>query len=282
MEDGRKSLLPPSRGEIVLLSDRKKIVGCGKDKSLLIVIMAFVLWLPVSGDSAEKIFRLSHDDYKPFHWYDKDTQETKGVFIDMVEEILGNRLGYKIVYTEYPWKRAQLQVHNGKEDAYITTPTPERLKYTEIGENSFIVMRKSVFTYANNPKIELLKNINSFDDLRQFKVLDYLGNGWSEKRLVEETGMSPDYSPSIDSVLKKLAAKRGDIFIEDSTIVNYNIRLLGLSKEIVELPVVLEATEFKLCVSKKSFFKNDIGKIDKIISEMTKDGSLTKIMNKWK
>jgi hypothetical protein len=55
--------------------------------------------------------------------------------------------------------------------------------------------------------------------LRQFKVLDYLGNGWGKKRLVEETGISPDYSPSIDSVLKKLAAKRGDIFIEDSLLV---------------------------------------------------------------
>ena len=249
---------------------------------LLIVIMAFVLWLPVPGDSAEKIFRLSHDDYKPFHWYDKETRETKGVFIDMVEEILGNRLGYKIVYTEYPWKRAQQKVHDGKEDAYITTPTPERLKYTEVGDNPLIVMQKSVFTYVDNPRIERLKNIKKFEDLREFKVLDYLGNGWSEKRLVEETGILPDYSPSIDSVLKKLAAKRGDIFIEDSTIVNYNMRILGLSDKIVELPVVLESTEFKLCVSKKSSFKNNLDKIDKIISDMTKDGSLTKIMNKWK
>jgi polar amino acid transport system substrate-binding protein len=269
-------------GEIVLLSDRNKTVGCGKNKSLLIVIMAFVFCLPIRGYSAEKIFRLSHDDYKPFHWYDKDTQETKGVFIDMVEEILGNRLGYKIVYTEYPWKRAQLQVHNGKEDAYITTPTPERLKHTEIGDKPLIVMQKVIFTYSNNPKIELLRNIKNFEDLRQFKVLDYLGNGWGKKRLVEETGISPDYSPSVDSVLKKLAAKRGDIFIEDSTIVNYNIRLLGLSNETVELPVILEATEFKLCVSKKSSFKNDNDKIDKIISEMVKDGALTRIINKWK
>jgi len=269
-------------GEIVLLSDRKKTVGCGKNKSLMIAIMVFVLCLPVRGYSAEKIFRLSHDDYKPFHWYDKDTQETKGVFIDMIEEILGNRLGYEIVYTEYPWKRAQLQVHNGEEDAYITTPTPERLKYTEVGEKPLIIMQKAVFTYSNNPKIELLRNIKNFEDLRQFKVLDYLGNGWGKKRLVEETGISPDYSPSIDSVLKKLAAKRGDIFIEDSTIVNYNMRILGLSNEIVELPVVLEATEFKLCVSKKSSFKNDINKIDKIISDMIKDGSLARIINNWK
>ena len=261
---------------------RKKTVGCGKNKSLLIVIMAFVFCLPIRGYSAEKIFRLSHDDYKPFHWYDKDTQETKGVFIDMIEEILGNRLGYKIVYTEYPWKRAQLQVHNGKEDAYITTPTSERLKYTEVGEKPFIVMQKVIFTYSNNPKIELLRNIKNFEDLRQFKVLDYLGNGWGKKRLVEETVISPDYSPTIDSVLKKLAAKRGDIFIEDSTIVNYNIRILGLSKEIVELPIILETTEFKLCISKKSSFKNDIDKVDKIISDMIKDGALTRIINNWK
>lgn len=36
--------------------------------------------------------------------------------------------------------------------------------------------------------------------------------------------ISPDYSPSVDSVLKKIAAKRGDTFIEDSTVVNYNKR----------------------------------------------------------
>ncbi len=249
----------------------------------IVTCVMIVFCLSASAVTAqEKEFRLAHDDYKPFHWYSKEENKSVGIFIDICEEILHKGLDYKVIYKEYPWKRAQKMVNDGEFDAYISTPTPERLNYVVVGTEPFIVLSKVPFTQPDNPMLTKMHGIKSLDDLKSYKVLDYMGNGWGKKRLVEKTGLKLDYASSIDSVLKKLAAKRGDIFIEDPKIVNYNLALLGLTGQVVEVPVVFEETEFKLCVSQKSPFRYELKKIDQLIKEMKEKGSLKRILDKWK
>lgn len=250
---------------------------------LIFITIIVIYCLSASKVSAqEKEFRLAHDDYKPFHWYSKEEKKSVGIFIDICEEILGKGLGYKMIYIEYPWKRAQMMVNEGKDDAYISTPTRERLTYIVVGTEPFIIMRKVPFTQPDNPMLTKMHTIKSLEALKDYKVLDYLGNGWGEKWLVEKTGLTPDYGKTIDIVLKKLANKRGDIFIEDPQIVHYNLAILGLTDKVVEIPVVLEETEFKLCVSKKSPVRHQLKKIDQLIKEMKEKSSLERILDSWK
>ena len=249
--------------------------------NVVIFSILLIYSLTIAGD---KIFRLSHDNYKPFHWFDKDSVKTKGIFIDMVDELIGKRMGYKVIYKEYPWKRAQKTVEDGINDAFITTPTPERLKYTVVGKNPFIKMKKVIFTQPDNSKLEAIKEVRELCDLRQIddlKIVDYLGNGWCKKNIEEDLGIVRIKSASFDSVLRMLSAKRGDIFIEEPVIVNYYIKENRLESRIIQLPVVLGVADFKLCIGVNSAFKGKTEKFDKHLKDMQEDGTMGKILKKW-
>ena len=248
---------------------------------LMLTIMLLLL-LSGRGYSDERVFRLSHDDYKPYHWYDEEEKRAKGILVDICEEVLGKRLGYKVVYTNYPWKRAQHVVQMGTDDAFITVATPERLEYVQIGEQPFLLLDRVLFTQINHPRIEEMKKIKTLKELQPYRILDYSGNGWGKKWLVEETGLAVDYAPNMSLVLKKLAMGRGDVFIEDSKATNYTLMLLQLRDKVVALPVVFNEIEFMLCISKKSPFKKDISKIDKVVKEIKNDGTLEAILGRWK
>lgn len=248
--------------------------------SFLIIYMLF--FLPVQGIAQATVFHISHDDYKPFHWYDEEEQITKGIFVDICEEILRKRLGYDVVYHQYPWTRAQNMVETGREDAYISTPTPERLKYIVAGQVSLALMKKVIFTNKDNPQFEKINKIKTIEELRPYRILEYFGCGWSALRLVQEHQLSVEYATVIDQVLEKLALGRGDIVIEDPRIIHYNLKLLGLTGKVVETAGVLEETEFKLCISRKSPFVALLPEIDRLLIEIEKDGTLQKIFDKWK
>lgn len=244
--------------------------------------LIILLCLPVQSVAQAAVFHISHDDYKPFHWYDEHDQITKGIFVDICEEILRKRLGYEVVYHQYPWIRAQNMVEDGREDAFITTPTPKRLEYTVVGQVPFALMKKVIFTNKDNPQLEKIKKIKNVEELRPYRLLEYLGSGWSLLRLVQEHNLSVEYSAEIDQVLEKLALGRGDIFIEDPRLVHYNLKILGLTGKVVETPSVLEETEFKLCISRKSPFVAILPQIDQMLIEIRDDGTLQKILDKWK
>jgi hypothetical protein len=46
------------------------------------------------------------------------------------------------------------------------------------------------------------------------------------------------WAPGIDNVLKMLAVGRGDVFVQNSLVTHYNMKMLGLQDKIVEkIPV---------------------------------------------
>jgi len=233
---------------------------------------------------ADKVFKLAHDSYAPFHWYDQNSQKSIGIFIDICDELIGRRMGYKIEYKEYPWKRAQVNVAAGVEDAFISLPTPERKEYTVSGLVPFIVMTRVIFTQPDNPYLEKLKTVKNIKDLKalpKLQILDYIGDGWGEKNLEQLLGFKLDKVALIDQVVNKLSVKRGDVFIEEPLVVNYKIREYKLERNIIQLTNSLDNTEFKLCISKKSTFANEVENVDKHLTAMVKDGTMAKIFKKW-
>lgn len=233
---------------------------------------------------ADKVFKLAHDSYAPFHWYDQNSQKSIGIFIDICDELIGRRMGYKIEYKEYPWKRAQVNVAAGIEDAFISLPTTERKEYTVSGLVPFIVMTRVIFTQPDNPYLEKLKTVKNVKDLKalpKLQILDYIGDGWGEKNLEQLLGFKLDKVALIDQVVNKLSVKRGDVFIEEPLVVNYKIREYKLERNIIQLTNSLDNTEFKLCISKKSTFVNEVENVDKHLTAMVKDGTMAKILKKW-
>lgn len=251
-----------------------------RKKILLILVLLSITGL--CGE--EKVFKLAHDPYAPFHWNDQETKKSIGIFVDMCDELIGRRMGYKVEYKEYPWKRAQVNVANGVEDAFISLPTPERREYTVSGKVPFVVMTRVIFTQPDNPYLGKLKAVKKVTDLKsmpKLHILDYIGDGWGEKYLEQQLGFELDKVAQVDQVVNKLSVKRGDVFIEEPMIVNFKIRELKLERNIIQLTNSLDNTEFKLCISKKSPFAKEVDAVDKHLTEMVKDGTMAKILKKW-
>ena len=218
-------------------------------------------------------------DYKPYSWK-ADNGKMHGIIIDILDECLHNRMGIDITHTGYPWARAQLFVKVGSADAFVTIPTPERKTYTIISSEPVITGKATIFTYVNNPKIKKLSAVQSFSDLKPFKQIQYIGNGWAKKNF---KGMNVRWVPTLTDVLDRLVTGNYDYFADSTWVVGYNIRALGYQNRIVELEdVVLSRESFYLCISKKSLFIKIIPGFDKAIRGMRKDGTLEKIYNKYR
>ncbi|MCW8943552.1 MAG: ABC transporter substrate-binding protein [Sedimenticola sp.] len=251
------------------------------NKSVRVLSLICLIFSTLTASAEQITFKLSHDEYKPFHWYDQASGKTVGLFVDLTDEVLVNRLGWKVVYSEYSWARAQQEVRTGTEDAYISTPTPERRSYTTSTKTPLLMMDKTIFTYNGHPQLEAMHKIKSLSELKPYALIDYLGNGWTEKNLVKENGLDVEFSGVFGTVLKKLALKRGDILVENPQLVFYNLKLLGLQDKVVKVPVTFDTAPFTFCISKKSPFAEKAELIDDAIKAMISDGTYERIIKKW-
>lgn len=218
------------------------------------------------------------DNYSPFSWKD-DKEVMQGILIDVLNEALQTQMGIRLSHKGYPWARAQKLVEMGEADAFVTVPTPERRAYTEISAEPVLTADVTMFTKKGHPKMDEFSKITTYTDLKGYKLLSYIGNGWAEKRLA---GFELDLCAQMDNVFWKLAAGRGDLFVQNSQVGNYTIKKLKMQDQIVELPSVLESIPFHLCIGKKSPYVKILADFDKTLKQMRESGKLQEIYNKYK
>ncbi len=242
----------------------------------LIVFFVTTILMSVQAYALEPM-KLNYLKYPPLGW--EENGKMKGIMVDVLNEALQQRMGIKILHHQYPWKRAQLLVKDGEADGFTTVPTPERREFTNISNEPVIIVNVTMFTQKGSTKIKKIQAVKKIPDLKDFQLLDYLGNGWAKKNLA---GLNVIWAPGMDSVLNMLAMGRGDIFVQNSLVTHYNIKRLGLQDKIVEIPNSLSAVPFNLCVGKKSSYVNILPEFDKILKEMREDGTLQKIYDSYK
>ena len=244
---------------------------------LLILLLALSLSGKTSAFKSQPI-KISHAYFEPYIWSENGT--SKGIYVDILKEVFEKRMGMTIEFESLPWLRAQRRVQNGKSDGMITLYTPERAEYSSTGKVPIFIETMGLFTYINHPRLEQMKNIQSIDDIEEFQILTYFGDGVSIEKF---PGFNVDYGASdLKSVLKKLHLKRGDVLIQSETVTLYNIKKLGLENSIIQVPRVdFSVLEFKLCISKKSPFIDIIPVFDETLSALRQDGTIQEIFEKY-
>ena len=218
------------------------------------------------------------ENYQPFSWKN-DSGMMQGIMIDVLNEAIQTQMGIRISHKGYPWRRAQKMVRNGDADAFVTVPTAERREYTEISTEAVLTVEVTMFTRKGHPRIGEFRKIKTISDLKGFKLLDYIGNGWAEIKLA---GFERELCPKMDNVFFKLAKGRGDLFVQGSQVSHYTIKRLKLEDQIVEIPNVLESTSFNLCIGKKSSYVKIIPDFDETLREMRESLKLKEIYDKYK
>ena len=222
-------------------------------------------------------FKVVLADYKPYSWMSKDNIAT-GLEIDILKESIEKRMGIPISIKIQPWKRAQESVKAGIFDAFIAVPTPKRKVYTNVNTEVLAYWGVSVFANVNNPKIEQIKNIKSIDELKNFKLGSMIGNGWAEKNMKD---MKVHWVVSMKQLLLLLQTQRIDVVADNPAVMNYHIKEMGLYGKIIELKSFL-SLPLHLSIGKKSTYLSILPQFDKTINEMKNDGTLKKIIDKYK
>ncbi|WP_197061167.1 substrate-binding periplasmic protein [Colwellia psychrerythraea] len=252
-----------------------------KNRLNLIPLLILLITLSFSGKISafeNQPIKISHAYFEPYIWSENGI--SKGIYVDILKEVFEQRMGMSIEFESFPWLRAQRRVQSGKSDGMITLYTPERAEYSSTGTVPIFIETMGLFTYANHPQLAQMKNIQSIDDIKEFQILTYFGDGVSIEKF---PGFNVDYGASdLKSALKKLYLKRGDMLIQSKAVTLYNIKKLRLEKSIIQVPGIgFGVLKFKLCISKKSSFIDIIPVFDETLSTLRQDGTIQKIFEKY-
>lgn len=243
-------------------------------KKIFILIISISLTLSAFGNN----FKFTYfENYPPLSWNEKG--EVKGILIDILDEIIITRMGLSVEHHSYPWKRAQLMVKDGKADGFITIPTEERLGYTVINSEPVYVAKFTIFTNIKNNNIQKISKISKLDEIKNFRVIHYLGSGWANEAL---GNYNIRWVKDLDETLLLLALNRVDIFIDPSDIINYNINEKSYNDRIVEIKNTLDSSNFMLCIGFKSNFRPHMNEFDLHLKNMKEDGTMEKIILKYR
>ncbi len=243
-----------------------------------ILFLAFFIVLLSSSQGFADIMKVVYfNQFAPISWEAEDGR-MQGILVDIISEAVGRRMHIKPRHLGYPWLRAQSMVASGDADAFLTVPTPKRSQYTVIGKEPVLQMEIHLFVRNDHPKKEFLTQIQDITELKPYRLVNYIGNGWAKKKL---QGLNVTWLRSLDQVPPFLMKERADIWVHNAIAAPYLLHLLGYQDSITMLPRSLSTISFHLCIGKDSPFASKINEFDRIIREMKGDGSLKAIFAEY-
>ncbi len=218
------------------------------------------------------------DNYAPYSWLD-DSGEMRGVFVDIIDEVVGRRMGMAVNHTGLPWARAQEYVKTGRQDALIAPATAARREYADVSQQPVLNSRMALFTGALHPRMADLEQTRSLTDIESFSFVTQLGDGWAAENLPED---GVQYVTDLNAVLRVLSVGRADLFVEASLVAHWNLRNLGLSGKVVEVEgVTIEQTPYHLMISKQSD-RHILEEFDRQMVEFVESGDLDRLLQGYK
>lgn len=234
---------------------------------------------------AEELFHIvDGKDATPFKSIDP-AGKPEGIFYDILSSAF-KRMNVPYNYEVYPWERAQYFVKTKKADALITVPTPERLKYLTASKETVFTAVMKIFTQRNNANIAQIRSATSLSDLKGLKFVDFIGDGWAEEALKQ---FDIDWSPNLVSAIRKITANRGDVMIENETVVLHTIRAIRKNRsdfglefdQLISFDAPVAPISFHLLIRNDSEYLYLLPEFDKTIRVMRKEGELNRIRDKW-
>ncbi len=245
---------------------------------IIVVAIALAAGL-VAWSQAKPLKVVYFGDFAPLS--SGEGRNVRGMLIDVLEEALARRMGIPVVHEGFPWARAQVMVSSGSADAFVTVPTAERLAYASFTVQPALMATFTMFVRkADGGNAELL-SVRDLSGLKPHAVGSYIGSGWAKTHL-EDNGIAVDWAPDMAAALRKLAAGRVRVFVDNSLVIRYNVKLLGLEDAILELPNVLDSSSWNVGISNKSAYAGIRDRLDATLKAMLADGTIRKIVDKYK
>lgn len=212
--------------------------------------------------------------------FENDAHEIVGILPDMMTEILGRRLKLPVVMQGMPWARAQASVQDGSADVFCTLPTPARLEYAIFTHSPVVILKIELFYAVDNPRRKEIEAIRTVEQLKGFRLGDYVGDGFAEATF---KGMSIDWTPTLESVFKKIELGRVDMFVGTDIVAKNLVKQLAIGDKIRSISVDIGAPT-PLCIGIRKTFPEAASLIERAnetIESAEKDGTLSKIIQRY-
>jgi|GEM_PF-1830695 len=214
--------------------------------------------------------------------YRKDGEIT-GILVEVLNNILAERLGLQVEHRGYPRRRVRLLVKSEKSDAFCVSPVSHTKEYALFTKSPVIISSPALFTGVSNPRGEEIGSISRINELRSFSQVDYLGSAWSKKTFPKDMLAGIHWVGSLETALKMLAINRYDVYIGDETIGRYTSMKMGLADDIFVRPVSIGDRRLFHFGLRKTY--PDAGRIvadvERALKDARQDGTISMIVEKY-
>jgi len=246
-----------------------------KSLRMSLVIVTALLVTPLSL-SAEPFRMVYNSDWPPFS--SGNGKSVGGILPDLLQNLIGNRMGVATTHSGFPWKRAQHTVKAGKLDAMVTVPTVKRLEWSKSSEAVvYLVEMRAVVKRGSKAERVLSANPQA-SALADFRVCDILGNGWG-MRFMKANAISYNTASDTSRCLNMISRGRMDVTVRSVAVANQKIRETALGDDLRVLPNTYGSMAFTLLVSRKAAGADEfLKRFDGLIAEMKADGSFSKLI----
>ncbi len=218
-------------------------------------------------------------NWAPYSYRDKKTGKADGVLIRILDELLHNKLGMKILHEVQPWARAQISVKIGNLDAIFTKATKDRLEYT-ISSKPFYALEWYLFVSSQNIHFEDIMKKDDPLNYKEFTFISLLGDKTTQN-IYDQYGLKYDKLKSVTEGITMLDSGRASLFLHSKLAALSSIYNLKLSDKIKIHKKKYKKINFSFLISKKNRnAKKIITDLNQLIDKMTKDGSLKKLIKK--
>ncbi len=221
-----------------------------------------------------------YDSFPPYSFRDENGNMA-GIFIDIADQVLQEKMGIPIIHKGYPWARAQKMVELGEADAFITVATQARREYTNVSSAPVIVGPMNLFVNPSNSNLTQIEHVQTTDDLSPFLILDYQGNNWGNQHFPEDN-FRRLLTSNLSNALTMLAHGRGDVLATDKIVADYLMAKLSLQGLIVELPIILAEVEFSLCIGKSSPFNTLLPEFNQQMAQFREQGHVDTVLANYR
>lgn len=220
--------------------------------------------------SEEKVLVVGTEGtYAPFSFHD-DKDKLTGFDVDVAKAV-GKEMGYKVEFFEAPWDSLLAAFDAGKTDVILNQMgiTDERKEKYDFSV-PYTFSKTALITKKGNQEIK------SFDDLKGKKAAQSLTSNYGQ--VAESYGAELESTSGFDQAIELVLRGRADATLNDD-VAYYDYLKQHPKAEIQITATSDDATKIGIPVKKGN--ADLLKKINQALESLQKDGTLTKISEKY-
>ncbi|MFC7440911.1 transporter substrate-binding domain-containing protein [Laceyella putida] len=252
-------------------------------RRMFVIFLAFALFsVMVAGCSVQKQEDLlsqikergtirigTEGTYKPFSFHDEKSGKLTGFDVEVAEE-LSKRMGVKAQFVETPWEGMLTSLKTGKIDMVANQVgiKPDRQKIFDFSK-PYTVSFSQIVVHQDNQDIKSIKDVKG-KKAGQTPTSNY-------GQMAKDAGAELIAYDDMMGAMKDVAAKRIDLSINDRLAVAEMLKTVDMPLKTIDVAADRSESAFPVPKGNEAL----INEINKALDSMRKDGTLTKISQKW-